>query len=331
MTTNYVLSWSSFQTHTSDAFQGLIEDPEFADVTLACEEDKQIAAHKLILSASSPFFRTILQKNLHQKPLIFLDGVKHRELVAIIDFIYQGKTEVSADGIEEFMRVGRKLKIRGLEVEAKSEDKNEIKNSNLEDLATTSSQKVKDYKVENIPTVVDVNNDVDSKLLQEHTEDQNNHDMELVEEFVHPSTIAQVVPNATKNVAPLAPVDTKVCDVGFINDAPSKKEPIGNYSSIDANMEISDMLRGDLLPGLALTEQAPKSNPKTKRKAKDQPSLSYSCDNCDFKAAEVGNLRMHTFYKHGGKTYSCDKCDFKAQRQSGLKFHKNMKHGAFGK
>ena len=331
MTTNYVLSWSDFQTHTSDAFQGLIEDPEFADVTLACEEDKQIAAHKLILSASSPFFRTILQKNLHQKPLIFLDGVKHRELVAIIDFVYQGKTEVRADGIEEFMRVGRKLKIRGLEVEAKSEDKNETKCSNLEELASISNQQAKDYKVENIPTLMDENTDVEAKLLQEHSEDQNNIDMELVEEFVHPSTVIQDVSNATNNLAPLAAADTKVCDVGSINAATSKKEPIDNNGSIGANTAISDMLKGDLLPGLALTEQVPKSNPKTKRKAKDHPLLSYSCDNCDFKAAEVGNLRMHTFYKHGGKTYSCDKCDFKAQRQSGLKFHKNMKHGAFGK
>ena len=36
------------------------EDTDFTDVTLASDDRQQIAAHKIILSASSPFLREIL-------------------------------------------------------------------------------------------------------------------------------------------------------------------------------------------------------------------------------------------------------------------------------
>ena len=46
------------------------DDKDFFDVTLAWD-DEQIHAHKVILSACSPFFRNILRRNLHQNPILF--------------------------------------------------------------------------------------------------------------------------------------------------------------------------------------------------------------------------------------------------------------------
>ena len=37
----------------------LWDDKDFTDVTLACEDGKQVEAHKVILAASSPFFSTL--------------------------------------------------------------------------------------------------------------------------------------------------------------------------------------------------------------------------------------------------------------------------------
>ena len=47
-------------------------DKDFFDVTLACG-DEQIQAHKVILSASSPFFKSILCRNRHQHLLLYLN------------------------------------------------------------------------------------------------------------------------------------------------------------------------------------------------------------------------------------------------------------------
>ena len=49
------------------------DEKEFFDVTIACE-DEQLQAHKVILSACSPFFRTVLRRNRHEHPILHLKG-----------------------------------------------------------------------------------------------------------------------------------------------------------------------------------------------------------------------------------------------------------------
>ena len=68
----------------------LWDDKDFTDVTLACEDGKQVEAHKVILASSSPFFQSILKKNKHIHPLIYMRGVKSDDLLAIVDFLYSG-------------------------------------------------------------------------------------------------------------------------------------------------------------------------------------------------------------------------------------------------
>ena len=55
----FCLRWNDFETNISVAFRELREDKDFFDVTLACD-DQQMQAHKVILSACSPFFQEIL-------------------------------------------------------------------------------------------------------------------------------------------------------------------------------------------------------------------------------------------------------------------------------
>jgi len=342
MTEMYNLSWSNFQKHTSNAFHDLLEQSDFVDVTLACEEDKHITAHKIILSACSPFFRNILQRNHHQRPLFFLDGVKHKELVAIIDFIYLGQTEVSREGIEEFMRVGRKLKIRGLDTEEIPNSTNIAPTDDDNANKTESSQveeneaKISESQVHTTDTV-EIEEKLESKLLEESKDEAVvSNDKDFLEEAVFVNNLAQDYEKSSED-------SMNSMNISSIVDMGKKSDKVINNVVINSDKvtekfehkatEISDMLKGDLVVsgGLALTkkkEVIPKAQPKQKKKTKEQ---GFSCDLCDFKAAEVGNLRMHTFYKHGGKTYSCDLCDFKAQRQTGLNFHKKMKHGHYGK
>ena len=55
------LKWHDFQENMKSSFRELKSDNDFADVTLACE-DGQFQAHKLILSTSSLFFRTVIKR-----------------------------------------------------------------------------------------------------------------------------------------------------------------------------------------------------------------------------------------------------------------------------
>ena len=95
---HFNLAWNQFESCAASTFKNLLADQDFADVTLACDGDKQVTAHKVILSACSPFFRNILKKNRHQHPLLYLKGVKYRHLELIVKFIYLGQIEIGKKG-----------------------------------------------------------------------------------------------------------------------------------------------------------------------------------------------------------------------------------------
>ena len=59
------LQWNDFKENVSSSFGELREDADLTDVTLVCEDGKQVEAHKVILASSSPVFMQILKKNKH--------------------------------------------------------------------------------------------------------------------------------------------------------------------------------------------------------------------------------------------------------------------------
>ena len=97
----------------SGAFRELREDKDFFDVTLACD-DEQLQAHKVILSACSPFFRTVLRRNRHEHPLLYLKGVKYADLVSVLNFMYHGEVNVAQEELNSFLAVAEDLKVKGL-------------------------------------------------------------------------------------------------------------------------------------------------------------------------------------------------------------------------
>merc|ERR1719228_514602 len=109
----FCLRWNDFESNISSAFRELREDKDFFDVTLACDEE-QLQAHKVILSACSPFFRTVLRRNRHEHPLLYLKGVKYADLVSVLNFMYHGEVNVAQEELNSFLAVAEDLKVKGL-------------------------------------------------------------------------------------------------------------------------------------------------------------------------------------------------------------------------
>ena len=110
----FCLKWNDFQDNIASSFHGLREDIDFSDVTLVCDEDHQIEAHRVILSACSPFFSSVLKRTKHSHPMIYMRGIKSKDLVAIVNFIYHGEVNIYQEDLDGFLSIAEELQLKGL-------------------------------------------------------------------------------------------------------------------------------------------------------------------------------------------------------------------------
>ena len=114
MSEKFSLKWNDFQSKVSKSFSDLRKENDFLDVTLVSDDGKCLPAHKLVLSASSSFFKSILRKASHSNPMIYLSGFHSKNLHSMMDYIYEGEVQILQDDIDEFLDVAQKLKIENL-------------------------------------------------------------------------------------------------------------------------------------------------------------------------------------------------------------------------
>ena len=114
MSAKFSLRWNDFQDKVSQNFSLLRSEEEFFDVSLVSDDQKMMSAHKLVLSASSPYFKHILTNNKHSHPLLCLDGVSSGELQFVLDYIYHGEVQIHEEQLDRFLEVAKKLKLEGL-------------------------------------------------------------------------------------------------------------------------------------------------------------------------------------------------------------------------
>ena len=113
---SFQLQWGEFQENSASVFKNLHDEDDFKDVTLVSDDEKQIDTHKFLLSSSSGFFKRMLSRNLqHRHPVIYLKGVSHLHLEAILKFIYLGQVQVQVEEIGGFLQTARDLDIKGLD------------------------------------------------------------------------------------------------------------------------------------------------------------------------------------------------------------------------
>ena len=91
----------------------LLDNPDFCDVTLVCEDQKRVFAHKAILSANSSFFQNTFTSNPQEMQCIYL-RIKFCHLQAIITFIYTGQCKVAQENFQDFLEISKDLEIGGL-------------------------------------------------------------------------------------------------------------------------------------------------------------------------------------------------------------------------
>ncbi|XP_041979345.1 broad-complex core protein isoforms 1/2/3/4/5 isoform X4 [Aricia agestis] len=112
-TQHFCLRWNNYQSSITTAFENLRDDEDFVDVTLACD-GKSLKAHRVVLSACSPYFRELLKSTPCKHPVIVLQDVAFTDLHALVEFIYHGEVNVHQRSLSSFLKTAEVLRVSGL-------------------------------------------------------------------------------------------------------------------------------------------------------------------------------------------------------------------------
>ena len=108
------LKWDLFPRHVQHMVEEMYSTDYLADVTLICEDQRSLRAHKVILGASSPVFRNINENFQEKESVIYLKGIKYEQMESVLRFMYLGEVKISEDSMNGLLNVAKEFQIKGL-------------------------------------------------------------------------------------------------------------------------------------------------------------------------------------------------------------------------
>lgn len=109
----FCLRWSNHQSNMLSVFDQLLQSEALVDVTLACE-GLSLRAHKVVLSACSPYFQSLFIENPCKHPIVILKDIKFTDMKALVDFMYKGEVNVTQEQLSALLKTAETLKVKGL-------------------------------------------------------------------------------------------------------------------------------------------------------------------------------------------------------------------------
>jgi len=330
----FCLRWNDFESNISGAFRELRDDKDFFDVTLACE-DEQIQAHKVILSACSPFFRNILRRNPHPSPLLYLNGVKYADILAVLNFMYHGEVNVAQEELNSFLAVAEDLKVKGL-TQSQSETETTSRNPKTptsKPINTKPLSRPPPDRIINPPPLKRLNApqstihhptpSVDDDIIEEvvpiKSEPRESHPMPIHHTPDQPTGYSRPQPIALTPIEDQS-LTTYQEESGYEEYEQYEEEPqFGEVNNLQG--------MGGEFDKAGYNFQTPEE--LLQFVGKCQEENKFECKVCGkFKAVRKGLVRNHIESIHfpGVFTYSCNICEKEFQGRNALAVHNSEKH-----
>jgi len=82
------------------------------DVTLVCDDKQQFKAHKIVLSACSSVFKSIINDLPQNSSVIYLRGIQHQEMESVLEFMYLGVATFYQERMNGFLNVAKNLEVK---------------------------------------------------------------------------------------------------------------------------------------------------------------------------------------------------------------------------
>ena len=303
--------WPTFNQHLSETLKQMMLNNEFTDVTLICEDQKQVSAHKNILSACSPVLRNIFQMNTMPSPIIYLRGIQSSEIEAMLNFIYLGETTCSSDRKIEFLNVARSFEVKGLArliLDMDEDDEEEPQKPLINEEFTTPV-------MEEEPMEEKVHPDYD-----EMEEDEEVIDEQELKELLGKSTEQETEKNKSEDSKKIVSTKKKIKKV---NKNTTPIQPLSDLSNMALDVERT-MLKCSKCP----SEFSTPSGLQVHNKAKHSDGKRFKCDQCDEEYVYQTDLTRHQSKHNSEKMVKCDfeQCQYQSNRPDKVKLHRQTIH-----
>ncbi|CAO1421400.1 unnamed protein product [Diamesa serratosioi] len=146
----FCLRWNNHQSTLISVFDTLLENGTLVDCTLAAE-GKFLKAHKVVLSACSPYFAALLSQQYDKHPIFILKDVKFQELRAMMDYMYRGEVNISQDQLAALLKAAESLQIKGLS-DSRGGGNGTTNNTNSTNMPSSSiKKKVANVSINKVP------------------------------------------------------------------------------------------------------------------------------------------------------------------------------------
>ena len=174
MSEKFCLKWNDFHSIVSKSFSILRNEDYLHDVTIVSDDNEQIAAHKLVLSTCSEYFKSIFMKNKQSNLLLCLEGLRSNDVRNMMDYMYNGEIQIFQDDLDRFLNVAQRFKLEGLisYPEAEQEEEVNVKESEHFDIKETNFQDNSSYRTKTKPKghermITKVNTDINPENISE--------------------------------------------------------------------------------------------------------------------------------------------------------------------
>lgn len=292
----YSLFWKSYSDHLSNMLHEMFISEDQTDVTLVCDDKRQLKAHRVVLSACSSVFKSILSELAQSCSVIYLRGVQYQDLESILEFMYLGVATVNQGGIDEFISIGKNLEIKEISNNA------DFKNS----YTKIDSKMYTDNNMCNNQTKPN------EKSLKATQEDKKYDCDQCDFQTLIKSSLRMHIEAIHRGVRyKCDQCDFQAAQKGRLKQHRQSKHEGVQYSCDECNYKAS---RKDILK--AHIESV-------------HEGVKYPCNKCEFQATRKSKVNEHIKSIHDGIRYACHLCDYQSIKHGNLEKHIKNVHEVF--
>lgn len=277
------------------------------DVTLVCDDKQQFKAHKIILSACSSVFKSIINNLPQNNSVIYLRGIQHQEMESILEFMYLGVATLNQEQMNEFLNVAKSLELKEISKDVEFHSDVGKEEPEVSDFDSTNYI-MPEVAEKNINDTNAERNMMQNSQLQKNEEGIFDCD-QCQRQFTKMNSLKTHIQSIHEGVK-------YACDQceyqatyqkNLIRHVQSKHEGV-KYSCHKCDYQAS------FKSGLAYHVLS------------KHEGVKYACNQCDFQATQQSALKLHIQSMHEGIKYACSQCDYQATQRGHLKTHIQSKH-----